>query len=118
MAVPKLSCQLFRTQAFSAATGRRGILPGNAVQTRSTVTTAAITNVEEGSIMTGLGPMNLADRNISLICGTGFLCLLIGYNAAKFANGVPMQFTAMDGLSLLCSGFLLFYGMTRRPTVK
>jgi hypothetical protein len=62
--------------------------------------------------------MNVADRNISLIFGTGFLCFWLGYNAAKFANGVPIQFTAMDGLSLLCSGFLLFYGLSSRPTVK
>jgi len=68
--------------------------------------------------MTGVGPKNLADQNISLICGTGFLCFWLGYNAAKFANGVPIQFTAMDGLSLLSSGFLLFYGMTRRATVR
>ena len=68
--------------------------------------------------MTGLGPVSVADRYTSLICGTGFLCFWLGYNAAKFANGVPIQFTAMDGLSLLCSGFLLFNGMTRRATVR
>jgi hypothetical protein len=68
--------------------------------------------------MTGLGTGSVADRYTSLICGTGLLCFWLGYNTAKFANGVPMQFTAMDGLSLLCSGFLLFYGMTRRATVR
>ncbi|MCA3507328.1 MAG: hypothetical protein IOD01_08600 [Rhodobacter sp.] len=62
--------------------------------------------------------MNVAERNISLVFGTGFLCFWLVYNAAKFANGVPIQFTAMDGLSLLCSGFLLFYGMTRHATVR
>jgi hypothetical protein len=118
MAVPGQSCLLCQPQAFWVATGLRGVLPGNALQTKSTVATVAVVNGLEGSIMTGLGPMNLADRNISLIFGTGFLCFWLGYNAAKFANGVPIQFTAMDGLLLLCSGFLLFYGMTRPATVR
>lgn len=118
MTVPSVSCPLCRPQAFSVATGLRGILPGNALLTETTVATEAVANGYAGSIMTGLGPMNVADRYTSLICGTGFLCFWLGYNAAKFANGVPIQLTAMDGLSLVCSGLLLFYGMTRRATVR
>ena len=58
------------------------------------------------------------DRAITLISGTGFLCFWLGYKAAKLANGLPLQLTAMDGLSLVCSGLLIHYGVTGRPGTK
>jgi hypothetical protein len=58
------------------------------------------------------------DRAIALISGTGFLCFWLGYKAAKLANGLPLQLTAMDGLSLVCSGLLIHYGVTGRPGTR
>ncbi len=60
----------------------------------------------------------MADRYICLICGTGILCFWLGYNAAKFANGLPLQLSMLDGLNLLSAGVLLFQGSSRRRAEK
>ena len=56
----------------------------------------------------------MTERHIGLIFGTAFLCFWLGYKAAVFANGLPIQLTKMDGLTLIIAAGLLFYGLTGR----
>jgi hypothetical protein len=56
----------------------------------------------------------MTERYISLVVGTAFLCFWLGYTAAKFANGLPIRFSMMDGLTLIAAAVLLFNGLTGR----
>jgi hypothetical protein len=56
----------------------------------------------------------MAERFSSLIAGTAFLCFWLGYNAAKFANGISIQLDMTDGLTLISVAVLLFHGLTGR----
>ncbi|MCU0906274.1 MAG: hypothetical protein MUF73_02260 [Rhodobacteraceae bacterium] len=56
----------------------------------------------------------MAEKHIAVLFGTAFLCFWLGYKAAVFANGLPIQLTKMDGLTLAIAAVLLFRGLTGR----
>ena len=56
----------------------------------------------------------MSERTTCLVTGTAFASFWLGGLAARWANGLPVGFSALDGLTLAIAGWLLLKG--RAPT--